>query len=173
MKRELLRMIRQLLLVIASMQLATSASLEQPAQQIKYDDRLQLTLSVTAESQTRQVIEGRARRFIWNHFRQHHTGYLILKTFTKEGEPVVSRYYIRPGDSGKWTIEVLITRILSDRYRGEQIHSKDHYVAYDLKLTEPSSKSVISDAPPELDLGFMKSHMLQLIDKDSKVITEL
>jgi hypothetical protein len=54
----------------------------------------------------RALIKTQMRRFLVDSWQQHRRAQLIVITFTMEGLPVRSAYFIEPDSAGKWRVTV-------------------------------------------------------------------
>ena len=96
---------------------------------------------ITLDDMTRghgQVVEGKIRQWLWNHWTSQRRACLKVKRYSNEGEPSTSSYFVEPDDRGRWRIAVVIVRVLMDgRHPSKKVEQENAYEAYSVERVEP------------------------------------
>jgi len=125
-------------------------------------------------SAARHREEARVRQQLWGYFDKRQIGSFKVTWFSKEGEPSIWEFTIKPDEAGIWRVTAHVTRHLRERggpkRHGEYI-SQDSYVASTLLITDMYDRKV--EEQPTTDLRFFETHKVRVADESGKVLQEI
>ena len=131
-------------------------------------------ISLGMSSAARHREEARVRQQLWGYFDKRQIGSFKVTWFSKEGEPSINEFTIKPDEAGIWRITVHIERHLRERggpkRHGEYI-SQHNYVASKLLIADMYGSKV--EEQPTADLRFFETHKVRLADESGKVLQEI
>ena len=114
--------------------------------------------------QTRRILEAQVRHFIWDHFHNHHSGFMRVIRFTKEGEKISTEYHIQKDQRGEWLVSADVEQLLKDRRTTKPSISKESYVAVKIRLERLGTQN------PSQQLDDFMSHRLLMMDREDHVV---
>lgn len=122
------------------------------------------------------LIAASIRDFLWRHWRGHRLGTLLVTTFSIEGLPTRTTYFVEPDKSGVWRVLSETSYTLLSTEPGTTKHSEqlETSVAYSVERMEALPDGTTSNkAIAVTEIRDPLSYHLVLKDQQGNVIAQL
>lgn len=93
------------------------------------------------------LIVASIRDFLWRHWQEHRPGFVTTVTFSLEGLPTRTTYFVEQNNKGKWIISAdsRVTLPAVKAGSNEHFEKTETSVAYSVERIEPSLQGAASD----------------------------
>ena len=133
------------------------------------------TLGLNIDTPSRANMEAEVRDFLWQHWHQHRLGYVVVISYTKEGEPNTASYFIEPDSRGIWRVAIEVKRLLIDRgvTKRRRYETGDYTVHSVQRIEVPKDGMRLNVSIPEGETRTPHSYRLALKDEKGKPLFQL
>jgi hypothetical protein len=107
------------------------------------------------EGKKYQEINTKIMQFVWEHWEENRLGYLVVTSYSIEGQPTTSSIFIEPNKENIWQVTVEIKRtIIRGKNKARKLYPETGLAVYDVleRLNFSGEKPVIipkQQSPPE------------------------